>query len=235
MATPVPGFDDALSALLDREAARVGESTDAFVSRAVAARLRYHLAEIGDPAANGELLATLADSPPPAVQQSLASPILDPARLADLAATGLLDAPRDASYDRIVRLAAESLTAPTAAISLVDTDRQFLFSTYGVTGELEQTRETPMDRSVCQYVVASGEPLIVDDARLHPVLKDHPVVQERALLSYLGIPLKSADGNSIGTLCVWDAAPRQWTTGHVQVLRDLAALVRERIFNIVAD
>jgi GAF domain-containing protein len=50
------------------------------------------------------------------------------------------------------------------------------------------------------------------------------------LAAYAGVPLSDAAGHTIGTLCVWDSEPRQWSTGHVQILEDLATLVRDRIF-----
>ena len=67
-------------------------------------------------------------------------------------------------------------------------------------------------------------------ARINDVLKDHPSVQGNLLVSYLGVPLVDDDGHSVGTLCVWDRQPRQWTTGHIQILQDLAWIIRERVF-----
>jgi GAF domain-containing protein len=51
------------------------------------------------------------------------------------------------------------------------------------------------------------------------------------VVAYLGIPLVDHGGNAIGTLCVFDDKPRLWSTGHVQVLTDLAELAAERIFD----
>ena len=83
---------------------------------------------------------------------------------------------------------------------------------------------------MCQYAVANGSPLILEDARADPVFKNHPAVLDGTLVAYLGIPLIDSHGNGIGTLCVYDEKPRLWTTGHVQILSDLAELAAERIF-----
>jgi hypothetical protein len=232
MNSPVPGFDEWLFGLLSEEAAAVGESVDVFVGRAVAARLLHERTLRGgsDP---GELsnrvaelgLATGYPAPDPP-----STPLYDPERLRALYDTGFLDAPPEAAYDRIVTIAAKALDVPAAAVSLVDHDRQYLFSAFGLTGELERTRQTPIDQSVCRYVVQSGEPLIVEDARVHPVLRDHPTVLANDLLSYAGMPLTNESDQTIGTLCVWDSQPRQWSSGHVQILNDLAVMVRQRMF-----
>jgi GAF domain-containing protein len=44
------------------------------------------------------------------------------------------------------------------------------------------------------------------------------------------MPLTNEADQTIGTLCVWDSQPRQWSSGHVQILNDLATMVRQRMF-----
>jgi hypothetical protein len=51
--------------------------------------------------------------------------IRDPARLAELQATGLLDSPAEESFDRITRLAMHFVGAPVGLINLIDADRQY--------------------------------------------------------------------------------------------------------------
>jgi GAF domain-containing protein len=97
-------------------------------------------------------------------------------------------------------------------------------------GTSAQETQTPLELSVCQYAVANGAALILEDARVDPVFKNHPAVRDGTVVAYLGIPLMDHDGNAIGTLCVFDTKPRLWGTGHVQVLSDLAALAAEKIF-----
>ena len=232
MTTSVPGFDAKLTHALAEEAALAGESVDTFVGRAVAARLVAERGRRGDGSVEEleQHVASVGLRPSKSIDAECESNLGDPARLRALYATGLLDAEPDAAYDRLVAIAAEALAVPTAAVSLVEQDRQFFFSAFGLTGELERARQTPIDQSVCQYVVNSGEPLVVEDARIHPLLKNHPTVVSETLLAYAGMPLTDDGGQTIGTLCVWDSQPRQWSTGHVQILHDLAGLVRERVF-----
>lgn len=70
----------------------------------------------------------------------------------------------------------------------------------------------------------------VPDARLDPVLKDHPAVRAGEMVAYLGIPLTDRSDNAIGTLCVSDTKPRCWSAGHLQVLTDFVEVARQQIF-----
>jgi GAF domain-containing protein len=84
-------------------------------------------------------------------------------------------------------------------------------------------RQTPLSHSFCQYAVASREPLVVSDAREHPVLKDDLAIRDLGVIAYLGIPLVASDGHVLGTLCVIDGKPRSWSSEQVSLLTDLAA------------
>lgn len=224
-------YDDWLNSELEQCAHDAGEDVDTYVARAVATRMIADLAQSGSRSAE-ELTTHLAKSglTAGALMPSVSAVIADPERLRALYRTGLLDTPVEEVYDRITRAAAEALNVPHALVSLVDVDRQFFKSSAG-RGELTATgRQTTLERSVCQYAVATGAPLVLEDARTDPVFKNHPAVLDGTVVAYLGIPLRDDQGNAIGTLCVFDERPRLWSTGHVQILGDLAELVAERIF-----
>ncbi len=235
MTEVVPGFDDRLTEILGQQAAKAGESVEAYVRRAVVTRLVRELTE-DDDSELGTLLRHLEASQLEPVDSSdgesarSGRPLDDPERLRAVEATGLMDSPPDGDYDRLVAMVAEALNVPAAAVSLIDRNRQFIKSGVGLPPELAAARQFPIDQSICQYVIDGGEPLIVEDAFLHATLKDHPAVLGKLARSYMGIPLKDDAGLSVGTLCVWDEKPRKWTIGHQQILQDLAWIVRERIF-----
>jgi hypothetical protein len=224
-------FDDWLNGMLQECAREAGEVVDTYVARAVARQMVAEQRRADNPSIK-ELLVHLADSGVFAETEmpDVTAAITDPNRLRSLYATGLLDSPPEAVYDRITRAAADALDAPHAALSLIDVDRQFFKSSVGIGGTSAQETQTPLERSVCQYAVANGAALILEDARVDPVFKNHPAVRDGTVVAYLGIPVIDHDGNAIGTLCVFDTKPRLWGTGHVQVLSDLAALAAERIF-----
>jgi GAF domain-containing protein len=72
----------------------------------------------------------------------------------------------------------------------------------------------------CQHAVRSGEPFLVEDARVHPLVSDNPAVAA-GVVSYAGVPLVLG-GTAVGALCVIDSQPRNWSTEEVSTLRALA-------------
>lgn len=235
MTTGLPGFGDRLNELLVRQADKSGLSPEAYIRRAVVDRLVTELSAEPESEVGG-LLRALQDGidngvGPEVLTTVLDTPISDPARLAAVARTGLMDTGSDAGYDRVVAMVADALSTPSAAFSLLDDKRQYLKSALGLPAELDGAQEVPLDSSICRYAIDSGQPLVVEDARLDDTLKDHPSVRGNLIVAYLGVPLTDDDGHAVGTLCVWDRHPRQWTTGHVQILQDLAWIIRERVFD----
>jgi signal transduction histidine kinase len=150
-------------------------------------------------------------------------------RLSRLRATGLLDAPAEAAFDRLTRLASRLLKAPLSTVTLVDADRQFYMSCAGMPEPLATTRGTPLEFSFCKHTVVLGRPLIVPDTRGHPVVGGNPAIEQFGVVAYAGIPLLTADGHALGTLCVMDYEVRHWTEDEVSNLIDLAASVSTEI------
>jgi PAS domain S-box-containing protein len=149
--------------------------------------------------------------------------ISSPARLEALRRTALLDSPPEAAFDRLTALAASLLRAPIALVSLVDEHRQFFKSEVGLGQPLASIRETPISYSVCAMVVETGEPLILQDTRIHPLTKDKGAVTELGIVAYAGAPITTRDGHVLGALCVMDRVPRVWTVRDMETLATLAA------------
>ena len=84
------------------------------------------------------------------------------------------------------------------------------------------SRSAPLGHSYCRHVVVATEPLIVSDAREHPLLRDSPAVDELGAVAYAGMPLTDEAGNVLGALCAIDVVPRQWTADELDLLRGLA-------------
>lgn len=155
--------------------------------------------------------------------------ILDPQRLAALRRVALLDTPAEAAFDRLTQLVVRTLRVPVSLVSLVEEDRQFFKSCAGLPEPWASRRETPLSHSLCQHVVISGEPLIVNDAREHDIAREQPAIAYIGVMAYAGIPLVTHDGYVLGTLCAIDSAPRDWTTEEIGILRDLAQSVLTEI------
>ena len=157
----------------------------------------------------------------------VAATIADRNRMAALRHLVLLDTPPSPPFDRITGLAARLLRAPMALFTLIDLDRQWFKSAHGLAERSEvvaTARQTPLDYSLCQYVVAAKTPIAIPDLAADPDLRDHPKAREFGIRSYAGVPLFSPDGFAVGTLCVLDVNRRRWTERNVADLNDLAGI-----------
>ena len=155
--------------------------------------------------------------------------LAQPARLSALDRTHLMDTPPDESFDRLTRMAADLLGAPVSLMSLVDEKRQFFKSAVGLSGWAGEARGTPLTHSFCQHVVTSGAPLIVPDSANHPLVRDNPAVRDLGVKAYLGVPIQSQEGLALGSLCVIDVQPRDWTPWQVRLMTELSELVTTQI------
>jgi diguanylate cyclase (GGDEF)-like protein len=79
-------------------------------------------------------------------------------------------------------------------------------------------------------VIDDGEALVVEDATDDPRFADSPhVTAPGGVRFYAGVPIHSPGGHAIGTLCVFDGAPREADASMLEPLYDLAAMVDEII------
>ena len=127
--------------------------------------------------------------------------------------------------DRLTRLVSALFDVPIVMINLVEGER-LLSASWVVPADVTvDERGMPLPRSICQHAVLSRKPLVIEDARAHPLLRDLPVTKDLNVAGYLGVPLLSASGKAKGTLCAIDSKPRAWDTQEVARLEDLAATV----------
>jgi PAS domain S-box-containing protein len=145
--------------------------------------------------------------------------------MTQLLATSLIDSPPEEAFDRLTRLASRLLGAPVALVTLVGEDRVFFKSAIGLPEPWATRRGSPISHSFCRHVVATGEPLVVEDARRHPLVRGNPAVRELHWIAYAGVPLTLGGGETVGALCVVDGLPRIWSPRDLTLLADLAASV----------
>ena len=147
-------------------------------------------------------------------------------RLEALRRFDVLDTPRDGAFDRITRLASEMLEMPISIVSLVDYDRIWFKSTYGLDG-VDEIERVP---GLCASAILGEEIWVIKDAQVDPRSLANPLVAgEFGLRFYAGSPLRTHDGYNLGTLCVIDKRPRELTEQQARVLDDLAALVVDEL------
>lgn len=152
-----------------------------------------------------------------------------PERLKALHQLGLLDSQPEPSFDRFTKLAQKVLHVPVVLFSLVDSDRQFFKSQVGLTEPWASKRETPLSHSFCQYVVSSGAPLIIGDARQDPLLSDNLASPDLNVIAYAGTPIYTVEGQVLGSFCAIHSTPHQWTADELEILQDIATAVSTEI------
>jgi serine phosphatase RsbU (regulator of sigma subunit) len=143
-------------------------------------------------------------------------------RLEAIRETGL-SAAADPGMDRFARLVAEIIGVPVSLVSLVEPGRQIFPGMIGLDDPWAAARETPLTHSLCQHVVSTRAPLILDDVRNDDRTRDSLAIMDLGVVGYAGMPLTDSDGHVLGSLCAIDTRPRQWTQREQALLEDLAA------------
>ena len=143
-------------------------------------------------------------------------------RLLALKRYGLLDTAPEAIFDGITLAIAHICQVPIALVSLVDSDRQWFKSAYGL-----QVGETPRDIAFCDHAIQRPDDLmVVEDAVADPRFHDNPLVIDYPHIRfYAGKPIVTNDGHAIGTMCVIDRKPRRLERYQLEALRALSASV----------
>jgi diguanylate cyclase (GGDEF)-like protein len=154
-----------------------------------------------------------------------APPINEAERLDILYSCGILDTPRDERFDRVTRLAALFYDADVAFLGFMDDQYQWMksVSAEGVAPWIER------DRSVCQVVIASSEPLVVGDMQTDDRLKGHPIVPLLPYRFYAGVPLLTETGAAIASLCVLKREAQDPASVNLAALTDLAAIAVDEL------
>ncbi len=137
----------------------------------------------------------------------------------------LLDTPADGSFNKMVELAAKVFNVPIALISLVDTDRIWFKSHYGL-----ETRQIPRSPGLCASAILSDQIYLVEDARKDPRCLANPLVAGHfGLQFYAAAPLRTKEGYNLGTLCILDKKKRLLNTDQQFMLKMMASITMDEI------
>ncbi len=147
------------------------------------------------------------------------------ARLSVLQHYAVLDTPPEQALDDLAALAAHICEAPIALISLVDEDRQWFKSRFGL-----EVPQTPREFSFCAHALQQTDLLIVPDTMEDARFAKNPLVTGApGIRFYAGAPLVSPEGVTLGTLCVIDRVPRLLMETQAQALRVLGRQVMTQL------
>ena len=79
------------------------------------------------------------------------------------------------------------------------------------------------EHAICNYVVGDGRTLVVPDIERDPRFSDNEVIKRWDVRFYAGAPLRIADGQIIGALCILDSEARSLKDDEVALLETMAA------------
>lgn len=143
-------------------------------------------------------------------------------RLAELKRLAILDSSEEQAFDDITRMAADLCGTPIALITLVDDKRQWFKSRVGL-----QATETPREMAFCAHAIQTPDvPFVVRDASQDARFVANPLVTgDPNIRFYAGAPLRSSNGQALGTVCVIDRTPRDVTPEQLEQLQFMAQQV----------
>jgi sigma-B regulation protein RsbU (phosphoserine phosphatase) len=146
-------------------------------------------------------------------------------RLEALYSLRLLDTPQEERFDAVTLLAARLFRVPIAFVSLVDRDRQWFKAKVGI-----DVCESSRHASFCAHAILQDEPLIIPNTLRDPRFADNPFVAgEPFLRFYAGQPLRAPKGQKVGTLCIADTKPHDFSASELDLLRQLGTMVEREL------
>jgi sigma-B regulation protein RsbU (phosphoserine phosphatase) len=154
------------------------------------------------------------------MQSDWASGVQNRERVSAVRRCGLLDTEPEDAFDRLTEVAAAVIGVERSFITVVDADRYWFKSAVGLAEGA--AREGRIEESFCRYVVGSGLPLVVTDASADERTWDNPAIKSHRVAAWAGYPVEDPDGTVLGTFCVADDVPHEWTHKDLHLLATLA-------------
>jgi GAF domain-containing protein len=152
-------------------------------------------------------------------------PLNEKERLDALYQYAILDTMPEQVYDDIATLAAFICDTPISAISLLDSNRQWLKATRG----WAQT-ETPRTVALCAHTIVQPDIFVVEDVQVDSSFAGvELMVAGMKIRFYAGVPLVNPAGYALGALCVMDHKPRGLTVEQAAALRSLGRQVMREL------
>jgi predicted PurR-regulated permease PerM/methylmalonyl-CoA mutase cobalamin-binding subunit len=150
-------------------------------------------------------------------------------RLLALERLGLPGSEREPVLDHITEKVARVFEAPVTAITLIDRDWQWFKAHFGLPAELAGEEKIARDLSICAHVVAANGAVVVKDLKRDRRFAKNPLLLQHGIRFYAGVPIRSANGQPLGALCLMDTSPRGFSNRERRMLEANAAEAAEEI------
>ena len=132
---------------------------------------------------------------------------------------GLLDEPALPEFQGLCERAREQFRAPVAMVKLVDNDRIIIAAQAGI--DLGET--LPRHEAFSDYTIRSEEVFVVPDATNDPRFAENALVTGgRHIRFYAGAPLIYRRELRLGSFCLFDMEPREFSLGERAELANMA-------------
>ncbi|MGI9652247.1 response regulator [Chryseobacterium sp. RLHN22] len=141
-------------------------------------------------------------------------------RLKKLEFFDLLNLGKDPQFDVFAETACLIADCPSSLISIMESETQTIQSCIGL--EIDSVER---NNTVCQYSIASGEIVIINDTLLDERSCHNPLILAGGIRFYVGIPFLDDEGFALGTICVIDYKPRTITDSQITALKKLADVI----------
>jgi signal transduction histidine kinase len=167
-------------------------------------------------------LSDISDTPVRILARVTVAEVEDQRRVAAIRAYDAVRVPPRAELVDVLALASRIAGVPKAAVNIITDTEQHQVTTVGFDGSICRRRD-----SMCAVTVRESRPVALSDASLDPRFARNPFVTGElgSVRFYVAHPLITKDGVPVGTLCVFDEAPRELDDSSIEMLATLAARV----------
>lgn len=139
-------------------------------------------------------------------------------QLGILESVALVYSPAEERFDRIMRLCRRTFYVRSALVVVVAGRREWFKASSGLAGD-----DLRLEVSFCRDAVRD-DPVVLRDATKHPELAGHEAVHGAPHVRFCaGYPVRSK-GATIGSLCILDDQPREFSLKDMEALKGLAAM-----------
>jgi GAF domain-containing protein len=143
---------------------------------------------------------------------------LTPSRLEELRRLAILDSAPEKVYDDIVGLLARTFDAPIAMVNLLDEDRDWFKACVGL-----KQGQSPVATSFCEAFFRWSDDIVIsEDTTLDPRFSKHALVTGPPHIRFYAAARLVVNGQTVGTLCSYDVAPKKMSVEQREQLWVLA-------------
>lgn len=147
-------------------------------------------------------------------------------RLEDLMQYCILDTSPESQFDDWAEIVATVCGTPVSLVTFMDDSRQWYKSHVGTSES-----EVPLNESVCQHLLLDTiDELVINNTAIDQRTRELPLIKaENGIRFYAGVPLTSAQGNVLGSVCTVDYQPRELSAQQIATLKLVSKKVMEEL------